>query len=361
MTRYDRYLAGRVIAALLRSIVALVLLFILFDLTTHRLAAIIRNQVPWPVVAEYYAVFTPTILVQYQIAALAIMVAGLLVLGAAAERREITALLAAGVSLRRLVRAPLLVALAFVLVLFAFGETIGTAAAKRAEEIETRYYGAESIRRDPVSWANLPNGWQVHVQKFNRLAMTGEDALLLLREPGRIEKVHVRRLYWAPEDQAWLMEDGLWSVFNTKQNMAAEHRRITQTHAPFNETPERLFAFTESEQTNTAPELATILTQAREWGVPARRLAIAYHNKFAKPFLAFVMMALAIPFAMRLRRGGVGVGLGIGVAVGLAYLLVYALTQSLGQFGHIPPIAAAWSANLAFLALAAVLFARTPT
>ena len=72
MTILDRYLGARMLAALFKTMLSLVLLFILIDLLTHRRADVVRFDVPWNVVAAYYLVYIPQILYKFQVAALAV-------------------------------------------------------------------------------------------------------------------------------------------------------------------------------------------------------------------------------------------------------------------------------------------------
>ncbi len=73
------------------------------------------------------------------------------------------------------------------------------------------------------------------------------------------------------------------------------------------------------------------------------------------------MIWLAIPFALRLRRGGLAISFGISILTAIAFLSVYSVCMTLGHAGRIPPIAAAWFANAVFLAAGIRLFVKAPT
>jgi len=140
MTLLDRHYARALIAELFRTLASLVLIFILIDLLTHRRSDIFRHDIPWSVVGRYYLALIPTILYEYQMAAMGMLVAALLVFGAKAQNNEVTAALAGGIGLRRLVRAPVLLAVAFAAAVFWMQESVGPAAKKTAEDIEARYF-----------------------------------------------------------------------------------------------------------------------------------------------------------------------------------------------------------------------------
>ena len=107
--------------------------------------------------------------------------------------------------------------------------------------------------------------------------------------------------------------------------------------------------------------LAAVVRHAARIGVPAQRLLVDFHTKFSQPAIAFVMVWLAIPFAIRVRRGGVAIGFGASVAIALVYLTLFGIAVTLGDAGRLAPSLAAWLTNLVFLAGGITLFLKTPT
>ncbi len=360
----DSHMTRRLLFALSATIVALILLFIVIDLLTHRRAIILEHDVSSGTVARYYLCLVPRLLLEYHIAALSMLIAGLFVLGSAAQHNEFTALLSCGVSLRRIARVPFLMACGLSLLLLIMGETIAPASARAALEIERQYFGKHSgeafADRPGISWANLDGGWTFHTLKFNRVALTGEGVLILSEREDQPEMIRARRIYWEPLDESWILEGAIWVKFFPEQDMGAVIRKYGQVQAPLRETPEELFAPFEDTSTRNAASLREVLNNAAKKGVPLARLEVNYYGKFAKPFLPIVMICLAIPFASRGNHGALSSGFAIGIALGLAYLLLLSVCQSLGFTGHLSPMMAAWLANFVFLIAGAALMARTP-
>ncbi len=95
--------------------------------------------------------------------------------------------------------------------------------------------------------------------------------------------------------------------------------------------------------------------------MPVGKMRVDYQTKFAQPALCFVMIFLAIPFAMKIRRGGLAVSFGLSIAIAMVYMVVHIVAVSLGHSGRLPPVVAAWLANAVFFATGLILFLRTPT
>jgi lipopolysaccharide export system permease protein len=73
------------------------------------------------------------------------------------------------------------------------------------------------------------------------------------------------------------------------------------------------------------------------------------HAKISLPFAALIMAFLGIPFSLRDgRAGGIGIGIGISIGIGFTYFIINSLLLALGQAGALPPVIAAWSANMIF-------------
>ena len=361
----DRHMAQRLIAATGGAILAMILLFTVIDLATHQRSEIIENAVPARTVAWYYLMLVPETLVTNQVAGLSVLAATLLVLGGAAQHSEFTALLACGVPLRRIARVPVLVAGGISVLLFVMSETVGPVAARESRAIEAQYFGGQTegvfAERGPVSWANLDGGWTCHVEKFNRIAYTGEGVLMLSQGEDRHQQIRAERVFWEPERGLWLMEDGIWSTFYPREGMAVEVQRVSQGTLPLQESPEELLAAFRDPATLSAVGLREVMRRAASRGMPTAQLEVDFQNKFSMPALPLVIVWLAVPFAARFRRGGVSFGFGASIGLGLVYLLLFSAFRNLGYVGQLPPVVASWGANLVFLFAGVVLVARTPT
>lgn len=360
MTTLDRYLVVRLATTLVRTLFALVAIYILIDLLTHRRDNIAQLDIPWLMVADYYASQVPHL--ASQMAPLALLVSALFVLGDAAQNNEVTAALAGGISLRRLVRMPVVLAALFALAVFGMEQSFGATAAKRAERLERDYFSTKTKHATTgMSWANLADNWTVHIAKFNRIALTGEDVIMHSIRDDAVEYIRANRIYWDEVRHQWLLEDGHWSVFAPGGGSAREGRRITQHVAPIDESADELFSLEHSPTTKTARELAAEIARAKARHIPVEEAQVDLQAKFSQPALSFVMIWLAVPFAMRLRRGGLAISFGASIVIALVYLIVFVVGMQLGYIGRVSPVVAAWGANVLFLVAGFYLFLRTPT
>ena len=69
------------------------------------------------------------------------------------------------------------------------------------------------------------------------------------------------------------------------------------------------------------------------------------------------MLFRSVPLSTRNpRQRPLATSIGVGLSVGFSYWVLLALSVSLGHGGAIPPIVAAWTANVVFAVLGTFLF-----
>lgn len=361
MTLLDRYIGARVFGALLKTLFSLLCLFVLIDFLTERREDMTQFDVSAWTMLQYYFYSAPWFIAR--VAPLSMLVAVLIVVGSAAQSNEIVAGLSSGISLVRLLRLPLFIGALLGLVIFGMNEAWGAHAKRQALDIQARHFSrVKSAGRDGVDWPNLEGGWSCHIRKFNRRSLAGEDVLLYAIDETRLEEIRADRIFWDETKPGWILERGYWLIFETPDAPDTPERmlssRISQVDAPFSETPSILFALEEDVESKGIAQLARDIDRSERLGIRVERLRVDLHAKVANAVVCFIMALLAIPFALRLRRGGVAVGLGAGIALALLYIMVSEAGKALGYMEVLGALPAAWLGNILFFLVGSVLFVR---
>jgi lipopolysaccharide export system permease protein len=109
-------------------------------------------------------------------------------------------------------------------------------------------------------------------------------------------------------------------------------------------------------------ELRDFVDRLQESGRQVGKYLVQLYSKLSFPLVNLIMALVAIPFAlMAPRDGGRAVGIGIAVVVGTSYWLVHSMAMAFAQADLLPPLLAAWSANIVFAGLGAALFLNART
>jgi lipopolysaccharide export system permease protein len=110
----------------------------------------------------------------------------------------------------------------------------------------------------------------------------------------------------------------------------------------------------------TFSELRDRIALLRAKGLNVDELLVDWHAKLAIPFSAIVSVLFGFPLAIRGgRRFGLGYNVGVGLITGFLYWATLAFAVSAGRIGVLPPVMAAWSANIVFGVVGAALLRKS--
>jgi lipopolysaccharide export system permease protein len=349
----SRYLVRQFLALFIPITAAFVLLYIVIDLF-DRLDILLRHGASVGASARYFLFKIPLMLTQ--IIPPAVIVSTLLTLGLLSRRNEVIAFRAGGVSLNQTAVPLLAAAVGVSLLALGWNESVVPYCSRKFQHVnnvEIRKRTLRGILSDRESWYHGGLGFYNidHVDR-SRQAVYG---LTIFRLNDRFELrsvVQVPQATW--HEDRWVAEQ------------AYEHQIGNQTLAartiPFDELalPETLADFLEVQR--EPEELSFALLRQRindltSKGIDASHLLVDLHLKLALPFASAVLAFVAVPIGGKLRRHpSMAAIVGIGTVIGFSYWVVLGLANSLGQTGTLPPMIAAWSANVVFLLVGLALF-----
>jgi lipopolysaccharide export system permease protein len=90
----------------------------------------------------------------------------------------------------------------------------------------------------------------------------------------------------------------------------------------------------------------------KQEGYDATGYEVDMHTRLSAPFACIIMAFLGVPFALRgSRRTGLAMGVAVSVSIGIAYYFINAILIAFGYSSVLPPVVAAWAANILFFLL----------
>jgi len=335
-----------------------VTLYVLFDLADHRRGDILRHAVPLDIVARYYFSYIPTILVQ--MSPVALLLSTLYVLGLLAKNNELTAMLAAGISLRRATVGPVCVAAALTVGIFALSEWVMPGAFRHAREIEWTYFKSRSLDdAQRLVWIEPERSAMVSVKRYSPQEHAGYDVLITeWPRSGTSMRVEADRMVWDSRSATWFLEDGERTVYDPDSTRS---ERFDREPSFIRFEPAQIEALNVPAEELSARRLRTMLIELGRRGMVSPTRWVDFHQKLALPALNFIMVFLAIPFAARTARGGLAASLAISVTLGLVYVSSFGLCVGLARTQLVPGWLGVWFANVVFLAGGLWTYARMPT
>lgn len=305
-------------------------------------------------ISQYLGYFLVKIpLVATQVAPLAVLMGVFMTLGTLSRSNEITAMRSGGLSLLRL-SAPLVgVSLVISLGVLAANEYLTPLCAQKANYMfytEVRGKPEISYRRDRIWYregAQLINIRLATPEAGTLQGLTiyqlGGNELLT----GRIDAAAARF-----NDGRWHLEKGTTRHFDAAGGNLVKLERFDTLVLDLGKTPEDFRIVESKKEELSFGELRSLARKFRDEGYDATRYRVDMHARLAGPFACLIMAFLGIPFALQKgRHSSIALGIAVSVAIGVSFFILQSIAIALGYSAVLPPLVAAWSANLLFCLL----------
>jgi lipopolysaccharide export system permease protein len=278
-----------------------------------------------------------------------VLLSSLITFGNLSRHSEIIALKANGISLFRFARPALVIAVLTSLAIFVFNEWITPYAYARAEHI---VYVEIQKRTSPGSFNNGQIWYRgkkgiYHFRLFDvgANAVKGITIYYLDNRMNLLKRLDAKSGEW--KDGKWFFHDLLITGFDGGDFPVIS--RIKGQTADIPETPHDFKLIQKDAAAMGYSELRRYIAKLQSEGYDTTRYIVDLQGKIAFPLIAIILSAIGFAFSLRSERsGGIAAGIGTGLIIGFSYWIVFAFGISLGRSGTLPPLFAAWFANIIF-------------
>jgi len=353
----SRYLIREFFGMFVPILLGFVILYLIVDFF-DRLDILLKNHATPAATLRYFLFKVPLIVTQ--ILPPAVLAGMLLSLGMLSRRNEVTALRASGVSLLQ-TALPLLTLAAMISIgALIWDETVVpycTREYQYVNNVEIRKRTQRGILSDREIWYHGADGFY-NIAHIDARHATLFGLTIYRTDPSfDLQRViEVPSAHWS--DSGWI------STGATERTMGADGqiftRQLASTEVLIHETVNDFLEVRREPEELSYLALRQRIADLQKKGIDASSYLVDLNLKLALPFTTLILACVAIPLAGRVQRHpSVTAIVGIGLAIGFAYWVVLALTNSLGQSGVLPPLLAAWAANVIYLLIGAGLFLST--
>ena len=309
----------------------------------------IEIRLPLSKAVSYFLYKTPFIVAQ--IAPIGILLAVLVVFGLMNKNNEITALKSSGVSIYYLFKPTLAIGVGASVLLFGLSEIVVPMTMGKANHI-----WLQEVRREAAVTSRNHNIWIkgrrriTNITYFNPLDHTvagivvyrfGDGFKLAQRidaRAGRFENGH------------WLLSDVMEQVL---EPATGEYKTLLhdEKEEPLDFLPEDLGRVVKKSEEMSIFELAGYIAKVESEGYDATAYRVDFQGKIAFPMVCIVLCLAGTGLAVRgkIRREGLALSITYGIGIAFLYWIFYSFCVSLGYGEVLPPVVAAWMANLIFL------------
>jgi LPS export ABC transporter permease LptG len=356
----DRYILKEFLKILLLVLVSVIALFIVIDYTDTAQEAQ-ENGVAASVMLTYYRFQIFTIL--NWTLPISVLVATLVTFAMLSKNNEVTAMKSSGVSLYRLGLPIIVIAAALSVLAYFVLDFVLPYSTERADQLKRQIRGKKTTTSATPQkvWYLGQNRYILNFLGYNqtREMLTQVQVFELHPTEFRLtRRIYANRATW--NGSSWVFEDG-WvksflddgtSTFTPIDKPLALH---------YAETPEDFATDVKPPDQMTYAQLRRYIAVLRGSGYAADELAVKLYEKTSWPVISIIMALIAMPFAFRMGKRGALYGIGLALIIGIIYWVIFAVFTQFGAVGNLPPLLAAWAANILFALGAVYMFLHVET
>ena len=358
--RLDWYIIKKFIGTYFFSIILIISIAIVFDVNEH-LAKFTQYHAPLKaIVFDYYANFVPYFANLFS--PLFVFISVIFFTSKLAGNSEIIAMLAAGVSFKRLMRPYMMSCVFISLLSYYLSAYVIPHGTIIRQNFETTYKNKKKNTAADNVQLQVGQGVIAYIQHYDNTSKKGYGFSL-----DKFENKKLVSHMTATDIQYDTISDTKykWKVRNWKiRQLKGLREHITsgaQRDTVIIMEPADLVYSKGQQETFTSPELYDYISKQIDRGSNnVVQYQVEYHKRIAASFASFILTIIGLSLSSRKRKGGMGLYLGIGQALSFTYIMLQTISSTFAINADFPPMLAAWTPNIIFAFVAYFCYRHAP-
>jgi lipopolysaccharide export system permease protein len=311
------------------------------------------------IVLDYYANFIPYFANLFS--PLFVFIAVIFFTSKLAGNSEIIAMLACGMSFKRLMR-PYMISAALISVLnFFLGAYIIPQGTVVRQNFESLYKNSRKNTSASNVQLQVGPGTIAYISQYDDKTKTGYGFSLDKFENKKlVSHMTANVIKYDISDSRYH-----WKAINYKiRTLKGMREHITsgmETDTTVMMEPMDLVFSKGQQETLTSPELKRYISKQKDRGSSnVVQYEVEYHKRIASSFASFILTIIGASLSARKRKGGMGLYLGIGMALSFSYILLQTVCATFAINASTPPMLAAWIPNILYSFIAYYCYKKAP-
>lgn len=358
--KLDWYIIRKFIGTYIYSIILIISISIVFDVNEN-LAKFAQYHAPLKaIVFDYYLNFVPYFANLFS--PLFVFIAVIFFTSKMAGNSEIIAILASGVSFKRLMRPYMISAGLITCLTFYLGAYVIPKGTVIRQQFESNYKNKKKETSAENVMLQVDRGFIAYIQYYDDLTKSGQGFSL-----DKFENKKLVSHMTASSIQYDTISDSKyhWKASNyTIRQLKGLREHIThgaQIDTTITMEPIDLVFSKGQQETFTNPELRSYINKQIDRGSSnVVQYEVEYQKRIAMSFAAFILTTIGVSLSSRKRKGGMGLYLGVGLALSFTYIMLQTVSSTFAINANTPPMLAAWIPNIIFIVVAYFCYRKAP-
>ncbi|MBQ9203334.1 MAG: LptF/LptG family permease [Prevotella sp.] len=360
LKRIDRYIISKFIGTYVYSIILIISISIVFDVNEN-LAKFTSNNAPLrAIVFDYYANFVPYFANLFS--PLFVFIAVIFFTSKLATNSEIIAMLASGMSFKRLLR-PYLISAAVIAVLnFYLGSYVIPKGTVVRHDFESLYKNNKKNTSASNIQLMVDKGVVAYMSQYDDIRKTGYGfSLYKFENKKMVSQLNANVIQYDTISDSRYHWKAMNYKIRTLKGMREEITSGYELDTLIQMEPMDLIFSKGQQETFTSPELKRYISKQQQRGSSnVVQYEVEYHKRIASSFASFILTIIGASLSSRKRKGGMGMYLGIGLGLSFSYILLQTISATFAINADTPPILAAWLPNILYAFIAYYCYRQAP-
>ena len=354
MKKIDIYIIRKFLGTYIFSIILIIAIVVMIDINEKidsLLAAPLKATI-----FDYYLNFIPYFLSLFS--PLFTFISVIFFTSKLADNSEIIAMLASGISFKRLV-VPYMISAAIIAgVNFVLNSYVIPQATSTRIEFQNQYIKNKKVDYASNIQLQVEPGVIAYMSRYDNRTKTGYR-FSLEKFDGKILKSRLTAQTISYDtDQHWVVKNYVIRDFDDMREYLTRGSQLDTIIAI--EPSDFLISKYDSELMTT-PELKTYITRQKQRGIGnIIDFEIEYHKRFSNTAAAFILTLIGVSLSSRKMKGGMGFNIAMGLLLSFSYILFDMVSSSFAISGSTSPLLAVWIPNILYIFIAAALYLKAP-
>ncbi len=363
----DKYILKSVLGVFFGCLITFIFLYIVIDILSH-LEVILKQEVSFSILKQYYLSFLPIIFVQ--VTPIACLLSTLYTFAKLNNDNEIIAMRASGMSILQVTKTVIIFGIFISTVIFWLNDKtvpqslIVNERIKNEIENDTKKPTKEKtpdILRNLTMYGS--NNSLYFINKFTTATNTMDNILILEHdEHQNLDKKIVAN--------SGIYEDGKWKFFQSityrlddNGQIIGDPQYLEEEIMNIPEKPDDFISQKQHTDYMTVKQLRRYVRKLSKSGSSrvVKNLKVDLYQRYLTPLTSLIIMLLGIPFAMKIKKRATGMSsLGLSIMMGFLYYVLNAVSIALGKSGILIPILSASLSHILAFSLSCYLIKHLP-
>ncbi len=355
MKLLDKYIARQFLSTYVFAAISFTALFILVNLIENIGRFIDKGIGAGKVILYFWSLVPETILL---ISPLSTLLASLYVTGRMSGASELSAMKAAGISMKQLLMPFFFTALLISTLNILNAGWLHPKAAVEKNRFEMEYFDKK--------FEAISGNKNLHIlESRNRILSIGaldpqqaigfNVSLETFDGPILVNRIDAKKISYDKTLDRWLFHESSTRIFNENEVLFREN--------PGKDTLKLSLTASSLRDLGIQPDEMDIIQhyryieEKRQAGFSnLGRVVVKFHSKMALPIASAIIILIGVPLSAQKKRSGLAVEFGISLFIGFSYLAIQRTFAIAGYRALMDPVLAAWLPNLLFLGIGIIIY-----